>query len=245
VSGGRLHLDCLGSGNAFSYGRYWSGFLLDRRLLLDCPPQTLAHLFKLEVATSAVDLVLLSHEHSDHIGGMDLFLLDAMYRTTEERQQPLAIAGPPGIYARLREVIGASSRLPDRDDPRIVWFEQRGGSAFEWAGATVECIEVEHAPELTALGYRIRSAGGVIAYTGDTRHCDAVYALAEGAETLIVECGGGDPAIHFEWPDIRELRHRLPGSTHVLVTHYGDEAPLEVRELPGLTLAEDFAAYDY
>ena len=78
MTGGRLRLDCLGSGFAFSHGRYWSGFLLDGRILLDCPPQTLPHLFRLGVATAEVELVLLSHAHSDHIGGVDLFLLEAM-----------------------------------------------------------------------------------------------------------------------------------------------------------------------
>ena len=53
-----MRLDCLGSGFAFSHGRYWSGFLLDGRVLLDCPPQTLPHLFKLDVRSEAIELVL-------------------------------------------------------------------------------------------------------------------------------------------------------------------------------------------
>ncbi len=237
-----MRLDCLGSGNAFSHGRYWSGFLLDRHILLDCPPQTLPHLFKLGVSSEAVDLVLLSHEHSDHVGGIDLLLLDAMYRTWERRERPLAIAGPPGIYDRLREVIGDSGRLPPREDPRIAWFEQGGGTAFEWAGVTVECVEVEHDPALTSLGFRVRAGGEVIAYTGDTRPCAAVDRLAEGARLLIVECGVG--TYHFDWHDILELRARLPQSTDVLVTHYGGDVPPAVRDVPGLSLAEDFAAYE-
>jgi glyoxylase-like metal-dependent hydrolase (beta-lactamase superfamily II) len=242
VAAGQLRLDCLGSGNAFSDGRYWSGFLLDRRVLLDCPPQTLVHLFKLGVRTQDIDLILLSHEHSDHIGGMDLFLLDAIYRTAEERTQPLAVAGPPGIYGRLREVIGDSDRLPPRDDPRIVWFEQEPDSAFGWSEVTVECIEVEHNPDLTSLGFRLHTSGRVLAYTGDTRPCDAVDRLAEGATTLIVECGVGE--YPFDWPDILDLRARLPEATHVLVTHYGEGVPPEVRERLGLTLAEDFGVYE-
>ncbi|MXW35087.1 MAG: MBL fold metallo-hydrolase [Chloroflexi bacterium] len=242
-----MRLDCLGSGFAFSHGAYWSGFLLDGRVLLDCPPQTLPHLFRLDVPTSAVDLVLLSHEHSDHIGGVDLFLLEERraHDAAAERTNPLAIAGPPGIHDRLREVVGTSSRLPDRDDPRIAWFEQRGGSAFEWAGAQVECVAMDHAPDIDALGFRVRLPGGVVAYSGDTGYGEALLSLAEGADLLIAECGGDREHGHMTWDHIRALRAAVDPSTRLLVTHYDPLAvPDWARALDGVELAEDFAVYE-
>lgn len=237
-----MRLDCLGSGNAFSHGRYWSGFLLDRHILLDCPPQTLAHLFQLGLPSEDIDLILLSHEHSDHIGGVDLFLLDAVYRTWSRRTRPLAIGGPPGIYDRLREVVGDSERLPPRDDACITWFERGDGAAFEWAGATVECFEVDHDPALTSLGFRVSTNGSVVAYSGDTRPCAAVERLAEGARLLILECGVG--TYHFDWPEVLGLRSRLPAGTEILVTHYPDDGADTVRGVGGLRLAADFEVYE-
>ena len=242
-----MRLDCLGSGFAFSHGAYWSGFLLDGRVLLDCPPQTLPHLFRLDVPTTAVDLMLLSHEHSDHIGGVDLFLLEERraHEAGVERANPLAVAGPPGIYDRLREVVGTSSRLPERDDPRIDWFEQAGGSAFEWAGVEVECVAMDHAPGIDALGFRVRLSGGVVAYSGDTGYGEALLSLAGGADLLIAECGGDREHGHMEWDDVRSLRAALDPATRLLVTHYDPLAvPEWARALDGVELAEDFATYE-
>ena len=251
-----MRLDCLGSGFAFSNGAYWSGFLLAGRVLLDCPPQTLPHLFRLGVPTTAIDLVLLSHEHSDHIGGVDLLLLEerraqhdwdarGARREGVPRASPLAIAGPPGIYDRLREIIGTSSRLPDRDDPRIEWFEQPGGSAFEWAGVQVECVAMDHSPGVDALGFRVRHPAGVVAYSGDTSYGEALLSLAEGADLLIAECGGDRAQGHLEWDDVRALRAALDASTRLLVTHYDPLAvPEWARSLDGVELAEDFGVYE-
>ena len=216
-------------------------------MLLDCPPQTLPHLFRLDVPTTAIDLVLLSHEHSDHIGGVDLFLLEERRagRESAPRAHPLAIAGPSGIYDRLREVVGTSSRLPDRDDPRIEWFEQPGGSAFEWAGVQVECVAMDHAPDIEALGFRVRLPGGVVAYSGDTAYGEALLSLAEGADLLVAECGGDRAQGHVEWDDIRTLRAALDASTRLLVTHYDPLAvPQWAHTLNGVELAEDFASYE-
>ena len=194
--------------------------------------------------------MLLSHAHSDHIGGVDLLLLDVvMARGERLAERPLALAGPPGIYARLREVIGDTPRLPARDDPRLRWLEQPGGSAFSWAGARVECVTVEHAPDLAALGYRVRLGGRTLAYTGDARLTPAIDELAAGADLLIVECGGDRARGHFEWDDVRELRGRLPATTRMLVTHYDhatapNPASLVSSSGGGVELAQDLARYE-
>jgi len=244
-----IRLDCLGSGHAFSHGRYWSGFLLNGRVLLDCPPQTLAHLYRLgEGVPAALDLILLSHEHSDHIGGMDLLLLEEVQgRASKAREaRPLGVGAPPGMYARLREIVGRSERLPAIDEPRLAWFEAPAPGAFAHAGIEVERIEVEHVPELTSHGYRVHLDGGVVAYTGDTRMCDAVLGLAEGADVLIVECGGARVAHHMEWDDVLSLRQQLPRTTDILVTHYDHlDVPADARATAGLRLAEDFATYEW
>ena len=239
-----LRLDCLGSASAFSYGRYWNGYLLDGRVLLDCPPQALVHLYRLGVSSDQIDLILISHQHTDHVLGLDLFLLDAILSEAETHEHPFAVAGPPGIYDRVGEIVGPSTRLPPRDDPRITWFEQRGGGAFEWAGVTVECVEVEHAPDITALGFRVRLGGRLFAYSGDTRMCDALHALAEDADTLIIECGGHRETHHMTWDDVFALREALPASTKMLVTHYDHRTAPDVSAVDGLALAEDFATYE-
>jgi ribonuclease BN (tRNA processing enzyme) len=237
-----LQLDCLGSGNAFSNGQYWSSYLLEGRVLLDCPPQTLVHLRKLDIGASDLDLVLLSHQHSDHMLGIDLLLLEAAMGETRIGDGTLPIVGPPGIYDRARAILGEAPRLGDRDDPHMPWSEQTDGTSFEVGDITVECVEVDHFPDFTALGYRIHIDGRTVAYTGDTKLCDAVYTLAEGADLLIAECGGGPP--HMNWDDIFTLRAALPATTEILVTHYDRRRAPDVSDTAGLILAEDFARYD-
>ena len=238
----RIRLDCLGSGFAFSSGRYWNGWLLNGRVLLDCPPQTLPHLYRLGRSPADVELVLLSHEHADHVGGMDLFLVDAVHRYPD-RARPWAVAGPTGIYERLREVIGDHRHQPRRDDPRFRWLEDDGGAVFAWAGITVETVRMEHA--VPNNGFRVHIDGGVVAYTGDTAPGPHIAALAAGADVLIVECGGSGPGMHCDWDDVIALRRALPPSTEVLVTHYDATRVPALPPLAGFTLAEDFAVYEY
>jgi ribonuclease BN (tRNA processing enzyme) len=251
--GRRLRLDCLGSAFAFSSGSYWNGWLAGGRVLLDCPPQTLAHLYRLGRTPADLDLVLLSHAHSDHIAGMDLLLLDAVYRHqpegapsggSRETRQGLAVAGPPGIYERLRQIVGLEERrLPPRDDPYITWFEVDGGQAFEWRDLLVEVVAMEHS--VPDNGYRVHIDGRVLAYTGDTAPGPHILELARGADALIVECGGPWPGTHCDWPDLFALRRELPASTQVFVTHYD---PTSVPPLPegldGFVVAEDFGVYE-
>jgi len=253
----RPRLDCLGSGFAFSHGRYWSGYLLDGRVLLDCPPQTLAHLFRLGRTPADLGLILLSHEHFDHIGGMDPFLLEAMQGESADRQRRqqqgdpwFTVVAPPGVYERLRGIVGDAARLPPRNDPRIEWLDATDGCHIERLGIAIDAVEVPHAEDLTAVGYRLQLAGRTLAYSGDTGPgpdlgAAAVRRLAANADLLIIECGGHRGSGHMEWPDILALRERLPSSMRLLVTHYDPRSvPNAIRDRAGVELAEDFATYE-
>jgi ribonuclease BN (tRNA processing enzyme) len=239
----RIRLDCLGSSFAFSAGRYWNGWLLNGRILLDCPAQTVAHLYRLGRTPAGVDLVLLSHEHSDHVGGVDLFLLDLVYRYPDRRTAPTAIAGPTGIRARIDAIVGDHAHAPARQASRLSWFEDDGGATFDWAGVRVETARMAHS--VADNGFRVHVDGAVVAYTGDTAPGPHIEALARGADVLIVEAGGPWPGIHCSWDDVVALRRALPPATEMIVTHYDATAVPELPPLEGFRLAEDFAVYEF
>ena len=67
--------------------------------------------------------MLLTHEHADHVLGMDLLLLEATAGESRRQDGRTRIVGPPGIYDRVRGIVGNSPRLPDRNDERLPWSE--------------------------------------------------------------------------------------------------------------------------
>ncbi|MDA1061909.1 MAG: MBL fold metallo-hydrolase, partial [Chloroflexi bacterium] len=119
------------------------------------------------------------------------------------------------------------------------------GQGVERAGVRIEALAMDHSASLPALGFRVQHPLGVVAYSGDTAYGDGLLRLGEGADLLIVECGGDRTHGHMEWDDIRTLRGELRQATRILVTHYDPDAvPGWARNLEGVELAEDFAVYE-
>src|SRR4029450_9613562 len=103
------HLTFVGTSDAFGAGgRRQSAILLrcaSGGVLLDCGATTGSGLHQLGIAIDEIDLILVSHFHGDHFGGIPLLLLDALY--DERRKRALRIAGPPGIDARVQRLAAA------------------------------------------------------------------------------------------------------------------------------------------
>ena len=239
-----VRLDCLGSGWAFSTGSYWNGWLLDGRILLDCPAQTLVHLYRLGRSPLDIELMLLTHEHNDHVSGVDAVMLDLHHRLLGELDHTLGIAVAEGVYERLENNFGDSTHFFGRDHEAVQWFDPRDGDTLEHAGARVEAVAMEHS--VPDNGYRVHLDGGVVAYSGDTSPGDHLLRLAEGSDVLIVECGGAFTGIHCSWDDLRELRTQLPASTAMLITHYdATTVPEDIAAIEGITLGVDFDTYEF
>src|SRR5579863_1922190 len=101
-NGAPVTVTLLGTGDAFaSFGRSQSGYLIDApagRILMEAGPCLMQALKSNGVAPDCFDLLLISHLHGDHFGGLPFLILDYMWET--RRKKLLTIAGPPKLEER-------------------------------------------------------------------------------------------------------------------------------------------------
>jgi ribonuclease BN (tRNA processing enzyme) len=239
-----LELTFIGSGNAFAPTRYWSSFLVNRRILFDAPPTLLPHLNKLGVDPRDIEAVFISHFHGDHYFGLPFLLLE--FAEKEPRTKDLTIVGPPGISKRVEAATNLAFANVFRKRDRgyqLTFVEVRDGQVGEAAaGCRYEARRVEHVPDLEAFGFRAEIDGETIAYTGDSSMCDALVPLAEGADVFVAECSCWTEtcgAIHLTPSNILELRKQISAPTKFVLTHIGaGEVPRAIKDA-GILVADD------
>jgi ribonuclease BN (tRNA processing enzyme) len=177
----------VGSGDAFgSGGRFQACILLrapgqDGDVLLDCGASSLIALKQQRQDPNQIGLVVVSHLHGDHFGGLPFLILDGQFA-----HRPLHVAGPAGVGVRVEaamEVLfpgstGVRRRFPvqfhELTDRRPLRFD------LGPAGLVVVPFAVVHASGAPALGMRVAWQGQTIAYTGDTEWTQALVELADG-----------------------------------------------------------------
>ena len=154
----------VGSGDAFgSGGRFQACILLhapghDGDVLLDCGASSLVALKQQRQDPNQIGLVLVSHLHGDHFGGLPFLTLDGQFG---HRTQPLHVAGPAGVGERVQaamEVLFPGSTGVRRRFP--VHFHEltdRQPRQFKPTGLVVVPYEVVHASGAPALR-RLRGA---------------------------------------------------------------------------------------
>jgi ribonuclease BN (tRNA processing enzyme) len=242
-----LELSFLGSGNAFTVGgRYWSSFLLNGRHLFEAPPTLLPHLKRLGVPLADIRAVFISHFHGDHFLGLPFLFLEYLHVTP--RRDDLYIVGPPGVEEMMEGL--AETAFPNVGHADA-GYQRRYLEAAADRQQTVDelCFQafpMKHGGErLASFGYRLRLAERVLAYTGDTELCDELFALAEGADVLVLDCSysQGKGPHHLGFAEVLEVRKRLPLSTIIILTHM--EAEPDVSGLDGMLVAHDFTTFRF
>ena len=166
-----MRLQFIGSGDAFgSGGRFNTCFHVEgggANFLIDCGATSLVAMKRLPIERNAIDLILLTHFHLDHFGGVPFFMLDA--QLVAKRTRPLTIAGPPGLPAWYNRLLAATFPGERKLPFELTLREVEIGARNMIGALTVAPFHVRHDDNAgPCLAYRIELEGKVICYSGDT-----------------------------------------------------------------------------
>jgi ribonuclease BN (tRNA processing enzyme) len=163
----------LGCSGAIAKDCRTTSFLLDHDLLVDAGTGV-GDLTLDEMA--AIDHVLLTHSHLDHIAALPL-MVDAM---AARRSKPVQVHALQATIDALKAHVFNNiiwpdfSKIPTPDAPFISFHALETGQTLELAGKQVEVLPAVHA--VPAVGYAVTTGQGYWVFTGDTTHNPALWA---------------------------------------------------------------------
>ena len=180
-----------------SHIRYGPSTLIStekHKILIDAGSGVTQRLSEFGLAPSEIDVILITHLHSDHI--VDLYQLYISGWHTG-RTRPFKIVGPKGIKKFFDKTVEAYA---DELNLRVDWEKRPNHEGldiditeidkefiYEEMGIKITSIEVQHQPVEPAYGYQVFVDDKKITYSGDTRYSKNLEKASKNAEYLIHE----------------------------------------------------------
>jgi ribonuclease BN (tRNA processing enzyme) len=195
----RDRLVLLGSkgGPALRPGGPWpSSSLLEfggRNIVVDCGLGVTRGLADTGISLKALDLVFITHLHSDHVLELGPLIHTAW---TAGLATPVTVFGPPGTghyWQRFCQAMEFDIEIrivdegrPDvRDVVSIIEFGE--GRVMEERGLKVSALRVDHPPVTDCFALRFEHAGQSVVFSADTAFFPPLADFAKGADILVHE----------------------------------------------------------
>ena len=212
-------------------------------VLLDCGSGALHGLARAGLEWMDVDVIALSHYHTDHVG--DLPALLAAFRI-RKRSRPLTIVGPEDLADVLDGFSGLFGSWVTAPDYPLTVLPSTGQSLDLSADVRLTTTRTPHTD--TSIALRLDGPWGAFGYTGDTGPSESVEALFADVDLLVAECGSDDAEQaknHLSPSTVARLvdaaRPAVTVLTHVYPPNDPDEVAARVGDRCG---AKIVAGYD-
>jgi ribonuclease Z len=215
-----LKVTLLGTGVGIPQpGRSQAAVLMESEqpLLFDCGAGTLLRLDQVGASHEALDTVVLTHLHLDHVSDL-LALANARYLAD---LPGLEVFGPVGTSEYFR---AAKALYPNLAGMDVAVRELVPMDSISLKSIDIFAEEARHS--VNALAYRMEVDDIVVVYSGDTEPSARVAALAKGADLLVHECSFPEPFDVTNHSTPRKLGSMLKnqGIKRVVLTHLYPQA---------------------
>jgi phosphoribosyl 1,2-cyclic phosphate phosphodiesterase len=186
-------------------------------LLIDTPPELRLQL--LGAGVRHLDAVLYTHEHADHVNGIDDLRVFSV-----ARRGPLPVYASAATQAVLREGYryifdDAVEPVPGTSKPRLEFRDLAAGRAETVGGLRFVPLAFEHGHS-TVLGFRF----GRFAYLTDVKRVpEAERERLRGVEVLVLNALWWRPhPTHLSFPEAIETAQAI-GARRTILTHLTHE----------------------
>ena len=206
------------------------------RILVDTPPEL--RLAMVRAGIGAVDAVLYTHDHADHVHG-----IDDLRALSGHRRGTLPIYGPADALERMTRKFDyvfdpAVRPIPGSARPAVTITPLEPGTPVTVAGMAVLPLAFDHGPT-TVFGYRF----GRIAYVTDVKSIpDPARRALQGVRVLVLNAlWYREHPTHLSIPEAVETARAI-GAEQTYLTHLTHEtghAELEAELPPAVRPAYD------
>ncbi|WP_420454068.1 MBL fold metallo-hydrolase [Rubrivirga sp.] len=184
-------------------------------ILVDCGGDAVLRMVACGLDPLALDALVLTHEHPDHLSGFPL-LLEKLWLMG--RREPLDIYGPAATLEKARALFAVFDThkwtgLPERRYHPVAL--DAGAPVVDLGGFRISATPVDH--PVPTIGLRFESDGVCLAYSCDTAWSDAVVELARDAHVLIHEGTGSLAGVHSSPEEAADVAARAGAARLVLV----------------------------
>jgi len=204
-------------------------------LLIDTPPDLRQQLLREQIGL--VDAVIYTHDHADHVFGLDDLRLFPFYLG-----HPVPLYCSEQVEARILRSFDYAFRPPlNAHAGSVPQLEIRPitEQPVEILGATITPIPLRHGPHFNVFGFRV----GNVAYCTDTNGIEpSSMDLLQDLDVLVLDALRYRPhGTHFSVGEALEVAHRLK-PRRTLLTHVCHDLEHEAtcEQLPpGIDVAYD------